>query len=46
MNDTQAAIPLAQMSVERVTSLYDLMDTAYDAPQFHAYSAKLGLANH
>ena len=42
MHDSQAAIPLAQMSAERVTSLYDLMDAAYDAPQIHAYSAKLG----
>ena len=30
------------MSAERVTSLYDLMDAAYDAPQIHAYSTKLG----
>ena len=30
------------MSAERVTSLYDLMDAAYDAPQIHEYSAKLG----
>jgi len=42
MHDSQAAIPLAQMSEERVTSLYDLMDAAYDAPQIHEYSAKLG----
>ena len=42
MHDSQAAIPLAQMSAERVTSLYDLMDAAYDAPQIHEYSAKLG----
>jgi hypothetical protein len=42
MHDSRAAIPLAQMSAERVTSLYDLMDAAYDAPQIHAYSANLG----
>ena len=42
MHDSQAAIPLAQMSAERVSSLYDLMDAAYDAPQIHEYSAKLG----
>lgn len=42
VHDSQAAIPLAQMSVERVTNLYDLMDSAYDAPQIHAYSEKLG----
>jgi len=41
MHDSQAAIPLAQMSAERVVSLYDLMDAAYDAPQIHAFSAKL-----
>jgi hypothetical protein len=25
-----------------MTSLYDLMDSAYDAPQIHAYSRRLG----
>ena len=25
-----------------MTSLYDLMDSAYDAPQIHAFSAQLG----
>ena len=42
MHDSQAAIPLAQMSAERVTSLYDLMDSAYDAPQIHWFSENLG----
>ncbi len=28
MHDSQAAIPLAQMTAVRVTSLYDLMDSA------------------
>jgi hypothetical protein len=42
MHDSQAAIPLAQMSAERVTSLYDLMDSAYDAPQIKDFSHKLG----
>ena len=42
VHDSQAAIPLAQMSAERVTNLYDLMDAAYDAPQIHAYSEGLG----
>jgi hypothetical protein len=41
-HDSQAAIPLAQMTVKRVTSLYDLMDTAYDAPQIWAFSKQLG----
>lgn len=42
LHDSQAAIPLAQMTAERITSLYDLMDAAYDAPQIRSYSAKLG----
>lgn len=42
MHDSQAAIPLAQMTAQRVTSLYDLMDGAYDAPQIHAFSRTLG----
>jgi hypothetical protein len=42
VHDSQVAIALAQMSAERVTSLYDLMDAAYDAPQIHAYSKRLG----
>lgn len=42
MHDSQAAIPLAQMSAERVTSLYDLMDSAYDAEPIHAFSRSLG----
>jgi hypothetical protein len=40
--DRQAAIPLAQMTAQRVASLYDLMDSAYDAPQIHAFSRSLG----
>ncbi|MFZ4440973.1 MAG: transposase [Syntrophales bacterium] len=42
LHDSQAAIPLAQMTEERITSLYDLMDSAYDAPQIRSYSAGLG----
>ena len=42
VHDSQAAIPLAQMTAARVTSLYDLMDSAYDAPQIHAFSRSLG----
>jgi hypothetical protein len=42
LHDSQAAIPLAQMSAQRVTALYDLMDGAYDAPQIHAFSRQLG----
>ncbi|NBW85117.1 MAG: transposase [Proteobacteria bacterium] len=42
LHDSQAAIPLAQMSNERVTSLYDLMDAAYDSPEIHQFSRELG----
>ncbi len=42
MHDSQAAIPLAQTSAERVTSLYDLMDAAYDAEPIAAFSRGLG----
>jgi len=41
-HDSQVAIPLMQMSAQRVTSLYDLMDAAYDAQAIHAYSRSLG----
>src|SRR5205807_126044 len=30
LHDSQVAMPLAKMSAERVTNLYDLMDSAYD----------------
>lgn len=42
MHDSQAAIPLAQISAERVTSLYDLADAAYDAKEIREMSARLG----
>jgi len=42
VNDSQVAIPLSQMTAQRMTSLYDLMDSAYDAPQIHAFSRALG----
>ena len=41
LHDSQVAIPLMQMTSERVVSLYDLMDAAYDAPQIKAFSEKL-----
>lgn len=40
--DNQAAIPLAQMSSERVTNLYDLMDAAYDTKEIKQFSTNLG----
>jgi len=42
VHDSQVAIPLAQQSAQRVTSLYDLMDSAYDMPAIHAFSRQLG----
>ena len=41
-HDSQVAIPLATLSAERTTNLYDLMDSAYDAPAIRAFSEKLG----
>ena len=42
VHDSQAAIPLASLTASRVDSLYDLMDSAYDAPEIRAFSQKLG----
>jgi hypothetical protein len=41
LHDSQAAIPLATMTAQRVTSLYDLMDSAYDANEIRRHSASL-----
>ena len=42
LHDSQPAISLAQMTSERITNLYDLMDSAYDAPEIHEISRRLG----
>jgi hypothetical protein len=42
VHDSQVAIPLATMTSRRVTNLYDLMDSAYDAVPIWAYSRSLG----
>jgi Transposase DDE domain len=42
LHDSQVAIPLATMTANRVTNLYDLMDSAYDAPEIEANSRALG----
>ena len=42
LHDSQAAIPLALTTAQRVTSLYDLSDSAYDAPPIHEQSRNLG----
>jgi hypothetical protein len=39
---SQVAIPLAVITASRVTSLYDLMDSAYDAPEIRGKSRALG----
>ena len=42
LHDSQAAIPLAQKSAQRVASLYDLMDSAYDCQAIRNHSRQLG----
>ena len=42
VHDSQGAMPVAQMTAQRVTSRSDLRDSAYAAPQMHAFSARLG----
>ena len=42
VHDSQVAIPLAQMTAERITSWYDLMDSAYDARLIREHSQSLG----
>lgn len=42
VHDSQAAIPLAEMTDQRVTNLYDLMDAAYDAEAIKEDSRRRG----
>lgn len=42
VHDSQVAIPLATLTADRVTSLYDLMDGAYDAAEIRHHSRSLG----
>jgi hypothetical protein len=42
LHDSQAAIPLALTTAQRVTNLYDLSDSAYDAPPIHERIRRLG----
>jgi hypothetical protein len=42
VHDSQVALPLSRMTADRCTSLYDLMDSAYDAQVIRAYSQSLG----
>lgn len=41
LHDSQASIPLATMSNDRVENLYDLMDSAYDAEDIKNFSRSL-----
>ena len=42
LNDTQVAVPLAELTAQRVTSLYDLMDAGYVSEQIREHSIRLG----
>ena len=42
VHDSQVALPLAAMTRQRVTNLYDLMDSAYDAQIIKENSKSLG----
>jgi hypothetical protein len=42
VHDSQVAIPLATMTAQRVTSLYDVMDSAYDAQEILEHSRGMG----
>ena len=42
VHDSQVALPLSVITAARVTNLYDLMDSAYDAPEIWAKSRALG----
>jgi hypothetical protein len=42
LHDSQAAIPLATITAQRVTNCYDLMDSAYDVPEIWETSRALG----
>lgn len=42
LHDSQVAIPLMKLTAERVTSWYDLMDSAYDAVPIRQHSQELG----
>jgi hypothetical protein len=42
LHDSQTAIPLARLTAQRVTHLYDLMDSAYDVRLIHEQIRGLG----
>jgi len=42
LHDSQVAIPMMKLTAKRVTSFYDLMDSAYDAESIYQISRSLG----
>jgi hypothetical protein len=42
LHDIQVAIPLAEITNQRITHCYDLMDAASDAPLIRSHSESLG----
>ncbi len=42
LHDSQVAVPLAEMTARRVTSLYDLMDSGYESELLRQHSRQLG----
>lgn len=44
LHDSQVAIPMMKLTAQKVTSLYDLMDSAYDAESIYQVSRSLGHA--
>jgi transposase len=42
LHDSQVAIPLAEITHQRIDSCYDLMDAAYDAPLIKQHSESMG----
>ena len=41
LHDSQVALPLAELTSQRVSNLYDLMDSAYDSPIIKQHSRSL-----
>jgi len=42
LHDSQAAIPLAEITNDKIQNFYDLMDAAYDVPAIKQHSQQLG----
>lgn len=42
LHDSQAAVPMAELTAQRVTSLYDLMDRGYESDLIRDHSRRLG----